>query len=365
MLDSPRSPRASPRLAPIALLPRVSAAWGLESPRSLASSHRGGTALSACGTLKGGGGLYSAPPLHGYSEEDMVREAQLRNEYNRHRRQFKGMLSTASNGTSNVLMKDLCQAAKIAKMDLPDDLLKDRRFTAQLSPRAVQMNRIRWRPFVDAVDYPPLRGPGGFATKEMSYQEKKKIDYPVLQTATKAALQMNTEEPEARQVLKYFEMIRTKMLDRFAELRRAFRTIDKDASGAIESKEMREILLTFNLNIPEKVLNKILDLADYDGDGQIDYAEFARMMTADDLMNMKDTLEAAERGIGSGVKAAKYFRSHPPTPCYLIPSSALYPNHHLPDYSHPTSSRPPLGSRARWPRAKGGEKEYTAMQMSR
>jgi len=55
-----------------------------------------------------------------------VREAQLRQSYNKQRRQFKNMLSTASSGSSLVRMNDLKLAAKIAKMELPDSLLADK-----------------------------------------------------------------------------------------------------------------------------------------------------------------------------------------------------------------------------------------------
>ena len=38
------------------------------------------------------------------------------------------------------------------------------------------------------------------------------------------------------------------------------------------------------------VLENLIDFADFDGDGVINYAEFARVLTAEDVMRMKDTL---------------------------------------------------------------------------
>jgi len=133
---------------------------------------------------------------------------------------------------------------------------------------------------------------------------------------TKSAAAVVVEAPAAaavsgvsdEEVMKYFEMMRTKMTDRFAQLRRAFRTIDEDASGTLDASEVKQILDTFNLGIPDPVLERIISLADFDGDGQINYAEFARIMTSEDVMRMKSTLEAAERGVGSGVNAAKVAR---------------------------------------------------------
>lgn len=39
-----------------------------------------------------------------------------------------------------------------------------------------------------------------------------------------------------------------------------------------------------------RVLDQLVDLADYDKDGLINYAEFARLITAEDVVNMKDSL---------------------------------------------------------------------------
>jgi hypothetical protein len=49
----------------------------------------------------------------------------------------------------------------------------------------------------------------------------------------------------------------------------------------------RRLNAMFNLAVPEKVMDKLIDLADYDGDGQINFAEFARLVTADDITNLK------------------------------------------------------------------------------
>ena len=64
-----------------------------------------------------------------------------------------------------------------------------------------------------------------------------------------------------------------RMTTRFAELRRAFRTLDEDASGNLDRNEFKSVLVMFNLGIPEPVMEKLIDLADFDGDGSINFAE--------------------------------------------------------------------------------------------
>lgn len=92
----------------------------------------------------------------------------------------------------------------------------------------------------------------------------------------------------------WFKIMQEKMTTRFAELRRAFRTLDEDASGNLDRQEFKTVLIMFNLGIPDAVMEKLIDLADYDGDGTINFAEFARIFTAESVLNMKKTLQAVE-----------------------------------------------------------------------
>ena len=48
----------------------------------------------------------------------------------------------------------------------------------------------------------------------------------------------------------------------------------------------------FNLGIPDNIINKLIDLADFDGDGSINYAEFARIFTTESVFKLKNTLSA-------------------------------------------------------------------------
>ena len=142
--------------------------------QSMRNSHRGNAWYPAAqnGAIRGGGALYHtySSPLQGYTEEEMVHEAQLRQAYNKKRRQFKQMLATASSGSSTVATKDLLLAAKIAQMDLPQELIKSSTFTAERDHLRGTPRKITWKPFYAAVEYPKLHGAGAF----------DKADLPVL-----------------------------------------------------------------------------------------------------------------------------------------------------------------------------------------
>jgi len=84
--------------------------------------------------------------------------------------------------------------------------------------------------------------------------------------------------------------IREHFSTRFSQVRRGFMLLDEDASGKLSYAELRSILLMFNLQIPSKHVQKIIELADMDGNGSIDYAEFARIISAEDICSLKNTL---------------------------------------------------------------------------
>jgi len=97
------------------------------------------------------------------------------------------------------------------------------------------------------------------------------------------------------QVSHYHKLLRHKINARFSTLRRVFRQIDADASGSCDRDELKYMLnAMFNLRVPDAAMERMIDLADYDGDGNIKFDEFARVFTAEDIFNMKKTLSAVD-----------------------------------------------------------------------
>ena len=79
-----------------------------------------------------------------------------------------------------------------------------------------------------------------------------------------------------------------------------FEKIDEDHSGRLGKSEIRQLCVELNMPLPETVLDGLLLLADHDGDMSISYAEFARILTADDVMAMKQTTTAVDGAIKLG-----------------------------------------------------------------
>lgn len=63
------------------------------------------------------------------------------------------------------------------------------------------------------------------------------------------------------------------------EMKEAFAVFDKDGNKVITSHEMRAVFSNIK-DIPEEDVEEMIKEADIDGDGQIDYEEFIRMMNS-------------------------------------------------------------------------------------
>jgi calmodulin len=70
-----------------------------------------------------------------------------------------------------------------------------------------------------------------------------------------------------------------KDLDLEEEMKEAFKVFDKDGNKVITAHEMRAIFVGMK-EIPETEIELMIKEADLDGDGQIDYEEFLRMMSS-------------------------------------------------------------------------------------
>ena len=66
-------------------------------------------------------------------------------------------------------------------------------------------------------------------------------------------------------------------------------------TGFLERKEVKRLLVEFNIvSVRDAAIETLIDFADFDGDGEINYAEFARILTADDVMKMVDVMKRVE-----------------------------------------------------------------------
>ena len=244
--------------------------------------------------------------VDGMGHEQMLREAQLRVQHNKQRQQLRGMLQLSAKGGENVGIDKLQIAARLAGVELPPRLAQSPRqpqgrSRPQGSPRSLRalplqpgVPQLSIREAMYQVDYPAV-GTEGVAREAMEMAAAKRKSL-IREAATAREHKVNVlieaedsgiTETELRAA---HTKIRNHFSTRFSQVRRGFMLLDEDASGKLSYAELRSILLMFNLQIPAKHVQKIIELADMDGNGVIDYAEFARIISAEDICSLKNTL---------------------------------------------------------------------------
>ena len=62
----------------------------------------------------------------------------------------------------------------------------------------------------------------------------------------------------------------------------AFREFDLNGDCFIDKEELKKVMSNLGEDLTEADLKKMMSNADGDGDGQVDYAEFVKMMRAED-----------------------------------------------------------------------------------
>ncbi|CAL9145723.1 calmodulin-like protein 11 [Musa acuminata AAA Group] len=71
-----------------------------------------------------------------------------------------------------------------------------------------------------------------------------------------------------------------KETDAEEELREAFKVFDKDQNGYISASELRNVMINLGEKITDEEVLQMIKEADTDGDGQVNFEEFSRMMMA-------------------------------------------------------------------------------------
>lgn len=77
--------------------------------------------------------------------------------------------------------------------------------------------------------------------------------------------------------------------DKIAELKEAFALFDYNGTGSITTDELRVIIMSLMASdFSEEELQRILEKADVDGSGTVDFAEFVSLMVAANSWGLED-----------------------------------------------------------------------------
>ncbi|RXH96674.1 hypothetical protein DVH24_009178 [Malus domestica] len=105
------------------------------------------------------------------------------------------------------------------------------------------------------------------------------------QNPTEAELQDMISEVDADQngtidFSEFLNLMARKMKDTDSEeeLKEAFKVFDKDQNGFISAAELRHVMANLGEKLTDEEVSEMIREADDDGDGQVNYEEFVRMM---------------------------------------------------------------------------------------
>ncbi|CAE6014735.1 unnamed protein product [Arabidopsis arenosa] len=125
-------------------------------------------------------------------------------------------------------------------------------------------------------------GDGCITTKELGTVMRS-----LGQNPTEAELQdmINEVDADGNGTIDFPEFLnlmarKMKDTDSEEELKEAFRVFDKDQNGFISAAELRHVMTNLGEKLTDEEVDEMIKEADVDGDGQINYEEFVKVMMA-------------------------------------------------------------------------------------
>ncbi|KAF9368730.1 hypothetical protein CPB97_004299 [Podila verticillata] len=145
---------------------------------------------------------------------------------------------------------------------------------------ADQLTETQLSEFKEAFSLFDKDGDGTITTKELGTVMRS-----LGQNPTEADLQDMVNEVDADgngtiDFPEFLTMMARKMVDTDSEeeIKEAFKVFDKDGNGFISAAELRHVLTNLGERLTDAEVDEMIHEADVDGDGQINYDEFVRMM---------------------------------------------------------------------------------------
>merc|ERR1712217_869504 len=185
-------------------------------------------------------------------------------------------------GASNVLTEKTAVASKgITKLSSAAQLLAMK----GISRRRLgdeQLTEEQIAEFKEAFSLFDKDGDGTIITKELGTVMRS-----LGQNPTEAELQDMINEVDADgngtiDFPEFLSLMERKMKDTAPEedLIEAFKVFDRDGNGFISAAELRHVMTNLGEKLTDEEVDEMIREADVDGDGQINYEEFVKMMMA-------------------------------------------------------------------------------------
>jgi len=171
-------------------------------------------------------------------------------------------------------------SSQVSRQKRPLSVLgtESRRFRAM----ADQLTEEQIAEFKEAFSLFDKDGDGTITTKELGTVMRS-----LGQNPTEAELQdmINEVDADGNGTIDFPEFLslmarKMKDTDTEEELIEAFKVFDRDGNGFISAAELRHVMTNLGEKLTDEEVDEMIREADVDGDGQINYEEFVKMMMA-------------------------------------------------------------------------------------
>lgn len=146
---------------------------------------------------------------------------------------------------------------------------------------AEQLSEEQISEFKEAFSLFDKDGDGTITSKELGIVMRS-----LGQNPTEAELQdmINEVDADGNGTIDFPEFLtmmckRMKDVDTEDELMQSFRIFDKDGNGYISAAELKHVMLSLGEKLTDEEIEEMINEADANNDGQVDYDEFVKMMT--------------------------------------------------------------------------------------
>ncbi|KAK5794051.1 calmodulin-like protein 8 [Gossypium arboreum] len=105
--------------------------------------------------------------------------------------------------------------------------------------------------------------------------------YPTEEELHDMITEFDADGNGAVELAEFFNLMAKKMKETDAEeeLQEAFKVFDKDQNGYISANELRHVMINLGEKLRDEEVGQMIKEADLDGDGQVNYDDFVKMMT--------------------------------------------------------------------------------------
>ena len=125
-------------------------------------------------------------------------------------------------------------------------------------------------------------GDGAITTKELGTVMRSLGQNPTEAELAQMIEEVDCDKNGTIDFPEFLTMMARKMkeVDGEEEIKEAFKVFDKDGNGTISAAELRHVMTNLGEKLTDQEVDEMIREADVDGDGQINYEEFVKMMTA-------------------------------------------------------------------------------------